>query len=65
VDAVSNYSAASIINDGGMVSSQDALIAAALMELKKENKANNEKLIKVLSRPGAVNKSIDRMRSET
>jgi len=64
VDAVSNYSAASIINDGGMVSSQDALIAAALMELKKENKANNEKLIKVLSRPGAVNKSIDRMRSE-
>src|SRR5690554_70870 len=64
VDAVTNYSAASIINDGGMVSSQDALIAAALMELKKENKANNEKLIKALSRPGAVNKSIDRMRSE-
>ena len=64
MDAVSNYSAASIINDGGMVSSQDALIAAALMELKKENKANNEKLIKALSRPGAVNKSIDRMRSE-
>lgn len=64
MDAVSNYSAASIINDGGMVSSQDALIAAALMELKKENKANNEKLIKALSRPGTVNKSIDRMRSE-
>lgn len=64
MDAVSNYSAASIINDGGMVSSQDALIAAALMELKKENKANNEKLIKALRRPGTVNKSIDRMRSE-
>lgn len=64
VDAVTRYSTASIINDGGMVSSQDALIAAALLELKKENKANNEKLIKALSRPDSVNKSIDRMRSE-
>ena len=63
IEAVNNYSTASIINEGAPVSNTDAMIAAALLELKKENKSNNEKLLKALtSKPQQVDKSIDRMR---
>lgn len=63
IEAVNNYSTASIIKEGGPVSSNDAMIAAALMELKKENKANNDSLLKALSnKPQQVDNAIDRMR---
>jgi hypothetical protein len=63
MDAINNYSTASIINEGSPVSNTDAIIAAALLELKKENKNNNDKLLKALSnKPQTVDKSIDRMR---
>lgn len=63
IEAVNNYSTASIINEGAPVSNTDAMIAAALAKLEKSNNANNEKLLKALSnKPQQVDKSIDRMR---
>lgn len=63
VDMINRYSTASIINEGILVSNNDILIANALLELKKENKNNNEKLLKALSKDTKTkDNSIDRMR---
>ncbi|HHT02919.1 MAG TPA: phage tail tape measure protein [Bacteroidales bacterium] len=63
VDMINRYSTASIINEGIPVSNNDILIANALLELKKENKKNNEKLLKALSKETKTkDNSIDRMR---
>ena len=63
VDMINRYSTASIINEGIPVSNNDILIANALLELKKENKNNNEKLLKALSKDiKTKDNSIDRMR---
>ena len=63
VDMINRYSTASIINEGIPVSNNDIIIANALLELKKENKKNNEKLLKALSKDiKTKDNSIDRMR---
>lgn len=63
VDMINRYSTASIINEGIPVSNNDIIIANALLELKKENKNNNDKLLKALNKETVTkDKSIDRMR---